>query len=252
MLEIERRFYNFRRKDIWFSDRPFDVDGYHGVTFYSCRDRVDVPGFVRRDFITPVIDLTQDLEAIWKNIDRWSCRKKINKAYNNGIKVKMNERYDEFLEMDAEFRKSKGLPDSYIGIEFMKKHGTLLVAELDGRVICGQLFLEDGGHIRGLIASSARFGEDAHANNVVGYGNRLIVWEAIKYARAKGIKEYDMGGYYVGIEKIGELKGINTYKLSFGPKLVTKYNYEKNYSRLFDIARQVYDYGAAMIYSRSC
>ncbi|HEY3422382.1 MAG TPA: GNAT family N-acetyltransferase [Methanocellaceae archaeon] len=252
MLEIERRFYSFKRKDIWFSERPYDVDGYQGVVFYSCRDQVDVPGFTRRDFITPVIDLTPGLEKVWKNIDRWSCRKKINKAYNYGIEVKFNENYEEFHRIDVEFRKSKGLQDSRMDVEFMKKYGTLLTAELGGRVISGQLFLEDKDHIRGLIAGSMRFGPDAHENNLVGYGNRLIVWEAIKYAVAKGIKEYDMGGFYTGTEKIDELKGVNVYKMSFGPSLVTKYNYVKEYSPIFGIAKRIYDYSAALLYTRSC
>lgn len=249
MLEIDRDFYHFRHRDIWFSSRPFDVDGCQGVTFYACEEKVDAPGFTRTDFTTPVIDLTESIEQIRKNIEQ-SCRKKINKAYNNGIQVRVNEGYEEFCAIDAGFRKHKNLPASYISIEYMKKYGTLMVAELDGRVVSGQLFLEDRDHIRGLIASSLRFGEDGHANNVIGYGNRLIVWEAIRYAKAKGIREYDMGGYYTGTGKLRELEGINRYKLGFGPRLVTRYNYHKYYSRIFGVARRLYDYGSAVIYSR--
>jgi hypothetical protein len=252
MLEIERRFLNFKRNDIWFSDRPFDVEGYDSVVFYACKDKVDMPGFTRKDFVTPVIDLTQDEEKIWKNIDRWACRKKINKAYNNGIVVKINERYEEFHRMDVEFRKTKGLPDSHIDIDYIKKYGTLFIAMLDGDIICGEVFLEDKGHIRGLIACSRHFTDDPHKNNLVGHGNRLIIWESIKYAKAKGITEYDMGGYYVGSDKVQELEGVNSFKMGFGPKLVTKYNYERRYSRTFDIARRIYDLSAARIYSRSC
>jgi hypothetical protein len=252
MLEIDREFFNFKRKDVWFSDRPFDVDGYQGVAFYSCNDKVDVPGFTRKDFVTPVIDLTLDEESLWKNIDRFSCRKKINKAYNNGIELKINECYGEFREIDRAFRKNKGLPSSHIDTDYMKRYGTLFVAKLDGEVICGEVFLEDKDHIRGLIAASRRFTDDAHRNNIVGYGNRMIIWESIKYARAKGIKEYDMGGYYTGKDKARELEGVNRYKMSYGPRLVTKYNYEKNYSLVFDAARRVYALSAARIYRRSC
>lgn len=252
MLEIDRRFYNFKRRDVWFSDRPFDVAGCQAVSFYGCRDLVDMPGFTRRVFVTPVIDLTQSQETIWKNIDRWSCRKKINKAYNNGLKVKINENYEEFHAIDMNFRKNKGLPNSHIDLEYMEKYGTLMVVERDGEILAGQLFLEDKDHIRGLISGSKRFGPDAHENNLVGYGNRLIVWEMIKYAREKGIGEYDMGGYYTGSDKIDELKGVNTYKMSFGPRLVTKYDYEKIYSRTFDLAKRIYDYGVARLYTRAC
>lgn len=252
MLEIERELLNFKRKDVWFSDSPFDVEGYQGVAFYACKNKVDVPGFARKDFVTPVIDLTLDEERIWKNIDRMTCRKKINKAYNNDIEFKINECYEEFHEIDVDFRKNKGLPDSHIDIDYMKKYGTLFVAKLDGKVICGEVFLEDKDHIRRLITASRRFTDDQHRNNIVGYGNRLIIWESIRYARAKGIKEYDMGGYYTGTDKARELEGVNRFKMSFGPQLVTKYNYEKNYSSVFDTARRIYGFSAAHIYKRSC
>jgi hypothetical protein len=252
VLEIERDFFGFRRKDIWFSDAPFDVEGYQGVAFYSCREKVDLPGFTRKDFVTPIIDLTQDEESIWKNIVHLSCRKKINKAYNNGIKLKVNQCYGEFLEMDAEFRKNKGLPASHIDAGFMKKYGTLFMAFLDGKAICGEFLIEDKDHIRRLLTASRRFTDDHHWNNIVGYGNRMLIWESIRYARAKGIKEYDMGGYYTGADKALELEGINRFKMSFGPTLVTRYNYEKYYSRLLGAARQMYGLCAARIYRRSC
>jgi lipid II:glycine glycyltransferase (peptidoglycan interpeptide bridge formation enzyme) len=252
MLEIERRFFNFNRKDIWFSDSPFDVEGYQSVAFYGCKNKVDMPGFIRKDFVTPVIDLTQDEEKLWENIDHMVRRKKINRAYNNGIEVKVNERYEEFHEIDAEFRRNKGLPASFIDTDYIKKYGTLLVAMLDDKVIGGEVFLEDKDHIRGLISASRRFTDDQHWNNIVGYGNRLIIWESIKYAKAKGIKEYDMGGYYTGTDKALELEGVNRFKMSFGPQLVTKYNYLKNYSRVFDLARRIHGIGVARIYRRSC
>jgi hypothetical protein len=252
MLEIERNFFNFKRRDIWFSDGPFDVEGCQGVAFYGCKDKVDMPGFTRKDFVTPVIDLTMDEERIWKNFDHSTCQRKINKAYNKGIELKINECYEEFREIDLAFRKNKGLPDSHIDIDYIKRYGTLFIGWLDGKVLCGEVFLEDKDHIRGLISASRRFTGDTNQNNIAGYGNRMIIWESIKYARAKGVKEYDMGGYYTGTDKAGELEGVNRFKMGFGPRLVTKYNYEKNYSFVFDVARRVYSLSAARVYRRSC
>lgn len=248
MLEIDRNFYNFKRKDIWFNDRPFDVEGYHSVAFYSCPNKLDAPGFRRHDFTTLTIDLTQELDRIWKNIDRWSCRKKINKAYNHGVKVRVNEHIEDFYEINKVFRRDKGISASYMDVEFMKKYGTVLVAEVDGSIVCGQLFFADSDHIRGIIAGSRRLGVSAPEANVIGYANRLVIWEAIKLAKEKGIKEYDMGGYYTGREKNKEMEGINAFKAAFGGKLVTKYIYEKDYSRLYSAVKHAYDYGSAIIY----
>jgi hypothetical protein len=122
------------------------------------------------------------------------------------------------------------------------------VALLDGEVAGGHFFLSDGEHLRGLITGSKRLEAGGHRANVIGYANRLIVWEAMKYARAKGIREYDMGGYFTGPAGNGQLERINAYKASFGGSIVPRYHYEKNYSRLFGLAKQAYDAGTGLLY----
>jgi len=244
MIEIERSFFGLKRKDIWFSERPFDVEGYHSVMFYSCRDRVDAPGFARTDFSTIVIDLTQDLDTLWKSIDKWE-RKKINKARNNCVEIHINQFYQEFFDIYRAFRRSKGLVPWSLDIDFMKKYGTLFVARLDGEIVGGHFFLHDSDHLRGLITGSKRLEAEGHQANVIGYANRLMIWEAIRYFHERGIREYDMGGYYTGLAADGQMDRINTVKAGFGGRVVVRYHYEKHYSKLFGIARQTYALGLA-------
>jgi hypothetical protein len=246
MLAIDRRFLAFRRKDFWFCKRPFDVADCDGVIFYSCRDKVDAPGFVRRDFTTIAIDLTQDEDRLWKGIDFWT-RKKINKARNNGVEVSINRHYREFYDIYRAFRRDKGLVPYSLDPEFMKKNGTLFAASLDGEIVGGHFFLSDGEHLRGLITGSKRLETDRHRANVIGYANRLLVWEAMMYARQQGIGEYDMGGYFTGPAKDGQMERINAYKASFGGSVTTRYHYEKSYSRLFSFAQQAYLVGVSRL-----
>ena len=247
MLEIERDFFGLKRKDIWFSARPYDVDGYQSVMFYSCKDKVDAPGFRRKDFSTIVIDLTQDLETLGKSLDKWE-RKKINKARNNGVVIRINQHYEEFFDLYRAFRRSKGLVPWSLDVDFMRKYGTLFVALYEDEVIAGHFFLHDPDHVRGLITGSKRLEAKGCRTNVIGYANRLMIWEAICHFREKGIPEYDMGGYYTGLESDGQMERINSVKAGFGGTVVTRYHYEKHYSKLFGIARQTYDLGLAGLY----
>jgi len=240
MLETERRIYIFKIKDIWWADEPFDVDGCDGVTFHACKSKVDTEGFSREEFTTLVIDPIQDLDTIWKNMDKSSCRYAINRAKRDGVKIKLNHKYKEFYEINHSFRKNKGLPVGFEKLEFMKKYGTLFVAEFDGEIIGAQLYLEDEINIRWLVGASKRLEVSKAKATLIGNANKLIIWQAIKYAKEKGIMEFDMGGYYFGGNKNDPKYTINKFKQSFGGKLTTHYIYRKNYSKIYKVARFLY------------
>jgi lipid II:glycine glycyltransferase (peptidoglycan interpeptide bridge formation enzyme) len=237
-VEIDKKILLLNTKDIWFADYPYDVSGVSRVIFQDCKNKADVSGFCGQEFTTLTIDLAQDLDAIWKNMEPKSCRYFVNRATREGIKIKLNEGYQEFYEMNRLFRKEKKLP-GLTDLAFMKKYGTLFTAELNDEILAGQLYLEDKGTIRWLIGASRRLEGDKEKATLISCGNRLIIWEAIKYASQKGLKEFDFGGYYTGEEKDEEKERINVFKKSFGGKLTTHYIYQKDYSKIFKLARWV-------------
>ena len=85
---------------------------------------------------------------------------------------------------------------------------------------------------------------DKEKAKLIGYANRLIHWEAIKYAKEKGIKEYDLGGIFSDeeVEKDKVKMGIRSFKLSFGGESVTRYQYQKIYSKGFKILYRLYTF----------
>ena len=240
MLEITRKRYIFKTKEIWFSDYPFDVKGYDSVIFRACKNKVDMKGFSREEFTTLIIDLTQELDVIWKNMSKSSCRYSINRAKRDGIKIKLNQNYEEFRELNQSFRESKGLPSGSETVEFMKKYGILFVTEFDGEILGGQLYLDDESNIRWLVGASKRLEVNNEKATLIGNANRLMVWQAIQYAKEKGIKEFDMGGYYTGEAKDEQKERINVFKKSFGGELVTHYIYQKDYSKIYKLAKKIY------------
>ena len=239
-LEINRSRFIFKTKEIWFSQYPYDIRGWHGVIFHGCKDKVDLPGFSCEEFTTLTIDLTQDLDIIWKNFDKKSCQYGIKRAVREGIEIRLNQDFEQFFELNRSFRTNKGLPVGSEKIETMKKYGTLFTALFEREIIGGQLYLADKDNIRWLLGASKRLEVKKEKEVIIGFGNRLMIWEAIKYAKDKGLREFDFGGFYTGKAEDSQKEGINVFKKSFGGKLVTHYTYRKDYSRILSLARWIY------------
>jgi hypothetical protein len=238
MLETDNSKFIFKTKKIWFSEVPFDITGYDGVAFYECTRDVDVRGFSKEEFTTIVIDLTQDLDTIWKKMDRL-CRRSIDHARKDGVIIRMNQGYDTFYTINAEFRKAKGLSEYNVDIGFMKKNGILFLSEYQGNVLGGHFHLSDGENIRFLLNATKRLEETGRMNKIIGNANRLMIWEALCYAKACGMSTFDMGGYYTGKEPDPQKEGINQFKKSFGGHVATHYNYQKDYSLLYHIGKKI-------------
>jgi hypothetical protein len=241
MLEVERRRFGFKLKEIWFAEYPFNVGGCDSVAFHACKQRVDADGFTRQEQTTLTIDLSQDLDAILRNMSKRS-RRGIRDAKRFGVEIVRNQEHEKFRELYLAFRRAMGLSlrDSWGGLDFVKRYGTLFVAELDGQMLVGRVYVEDLTHIRALISGSARLNLEKERQSVIAHANRLITWEAILYAKNKGIKEFDLGGYYFGKEE--QMERVNFFKSGFGGKLTPLYEYRKDYSRLFRFASKVYNF----------
>lgn len=242
MLEIEYIRHGFKTKTIWFSETPFDIRGYDTVVFHGCRKNVDVEGFSKREFTTPIIDLTQDLDTIWKKMSKSSCRYAIRKAESKGVKVVINQRYEDFLDMNRRFRMKKDLPAYNVNIDFMKKYGTLLISMIDGVILGGQFYLKDDMHMRWLLGASNRLESANDLKSLIGDANKMLVWKAIMYAKDTNIEEFDLGGYYTGEKFDAQMEGINFFKKSFGGDVITHYIYEKDYSMTYLLAKKVLRY----------
>jgi lipid II:glycine glycyltransferase (peptidoglycan interpeptide bridge formation enzyme) len=239
MLEIDNSKFIFRTKTIWFSDVPFDVTGYDGVAFHACTKNVNLKGFSKEEFTTLVIDLNQDLDSIWKMMSKSDCRQAINKAVKDGVIIRINQDYEIFHNLNREFRDKKEIGEFNLDIDYMKKNGTLFLAEIDGNVISGQFYLNDERNFRWLLGASRRFEVTGEMKRSVSNAYRLIIWEAIKYAKERGIVNFDMGGYYTGKEPDPQKEGINKFKKTFGGQLVNQYIYQKDYSMLYHIGKKM-------------
>jgi lipid II:glycine glycyltransferase (peptidoglycan interpeptide bridge formation enzyme) len=101
----------------------------------------------------------------------------------------------------------------------------------NGEVLGGNIFAEDQDHILGHTSASKIIDNDKQLNTLKGNATHLITWVAMKYAKEKGIKEFDMGGLFTN--------SLNSFKESFGGKRVTYYAYYKDYDTSYKLAANV-------------
>jgi len=244
MLVVSQKLLIFNTKNIYFCDYPFDIGGCAAAKFIYCKHKVDAKGFSRENKLTAVIHLTQDLDIIWRNINK-STRYQVKRAEREGFKIHLNEYYDEFYQINRGFHQGKGFGLIFDmdtpGVQTMKKYATLFTAEYGGEILGGNLYLEDENHIRLWQSAFNRLKADKNKASLMGRANRLIHWNTITYAREKGIKEFDFGGIWPeGQAAQDQLKyNVNSFKLSFGTEVLPCYTYQKVYSPAYRLAQSL-------------
>ncbi len=250
MIVIDKKILTFNIKEAHYSDAPYDIKNCDYLKFHYCKNKVDAEGFTCKKELTSIIDLTQELDTIWQNMDKKSVRYRIKRAQREGIRIRINEGYEQFFQIYKSFIKKKGIKSLFdvfgvgsTSLETMKEYGTLFVAEYNGEILTGTIYLEDSSNMKAWIGASKRLEADKVKASMISNADRLIDWKAIKYAKEKGIKEFDLGGLWSKeeAEKDEKKKGINTYKLSYGGKIVTCYYYEKIYSNIYNLVYYLYN-----------
>jgi len=240
MLEIGIDAGPFTVRQIWFADRVAESMDYDCVHYVACPAPLRLPGFYEQHSSTLTIDLGQGLETIWNNMDRKSCRHDITRAVQEGIKTQMNVGHDEFFEMWSEFARLRGVGSNYLSVSMMRKYGLLLTAVYNGEILAGNFYLTDGHVIRAHTIASNRLASDKAKARLTSLASRLLIWQAIKYAKESKMLEFDFGGYYTGGDRRDPRYGINFFKNSFGGKLSHQYEYKKYNSILYRMAELGY------------
>jgi len=242
MIIITKREAIFKIKQIWFSDSIFDVKDCDVVIFLNCKKKFEVKGFRCQESLTSIIDLSLSLDEIWRRMDKKSCRYAIKRAEREGVIIKINEGFEKFYKIYEAFCKLKGLKHLLEKKEILQLYGTLFTAEINGEILVGHVYLEDpeAKIMRYWKAASIRPWVDKNKASLIGNVSHLIHWEAIKYAKSKGFKEFDMGGLFGTKESGGYGSSIDAFKESFGGEKVVRYSYEKVYNKLYSVARIAY------------
>ncbi|MDQ7032930.1 MAG: peptidoglycan bridge formation glycyltransferase FemA/FemB family protein [Desulfonauticus sp.] len=240
MIEVTTKKFIFKKKNIWFSDSPFDVRGCDAVFFFACKNKVSLDGFIRTEDHTFIIDLTQDIDSIWKGISK-RVRTYIKRAKKLEVEIKINHGHEEFKRLFFNFATQKGFKPPTEPFDIMKNHGTLFSAYYNGKLIAGTLTIDDTNIMREYIRASKRLEitDDNKMKEIMNVSSKLMVWEAIVYAKEQGKQIYDFGGYYPTEDKNDPRYTIKIFKQRFGGKPVVYYKYTKYYSVLYRLIKNL-------------
>lgn len=244
MLVVDKKIFNFNIKEVYLSDYPFDIAGCDVLKFLFCKNKAEIDGFTHKKKFTSIIDLTQSLDTIWQNMGK-HCRKYINYAQQDDIEFFINKHYRDFYKIDKSLTKSMGRDfKARIDIpkfDIMKKYGTLFTIKHNNNILVGHLYLEDENNIFLWHSASKRLKFKKEAE-LISRAGRLLIWEAIKYGKQKGLGVFDFGGIWPEeeAEKNKSKEGINFFKLQFGGEKVTRHLYYKFYSNTYKLAYNLY------------
>jgi len=218
----------FKKYWFWFKD-PEDVSFCDMVNFFSYH-KVDKEGFKRKNANTTIINLKQDLNDIWMNMRKKFVRKQILRGEKNGIVVKQDSNFKDFKKIYLDFRKKNNLAkDAY---SIFVNNGLLFSAYYNNKMIAGGVFIKKKPYIRAWVLASLRALEkDGKTREIIGWANRMLIWEAIKYAKNENYEMFDLGGISPHSSKKTEIS-LMEFKESFGGVREKCYYYHKVYSPL--------------------
>ena len=171
------------------------------------------------------VDLTLDEDRLWRESFTHACRKNINRARREGVRVveaRSAAEVDEFhriyeITMDRQgalerYYFSSGYFRSFL--EHLHDNSRILLAEHDGKVIAGTLYLYDDADVYSYLGGADHAFQHLRPTNA-------IVYEMIRWARRQGKQRLVLGGGY------GPGDGILRFKASFSPLRASFYVYKR-------------------------
>ena len=174
-----------------------------GINFYKdlnvnhleIRDYVIFDGFQRQNtFSTYILELSSNIEEVWKKLDKGSVRWAIKKSQKSGVSVnttKNMEELKEFYELNCMTKKEIGVPCH--PWEFFKNLFTLFEEYISLYVArCGDEII--GGGVMVYFKDMVSYGYSAaNPAYLKKHPYNAFIWKCIEEACVEGYKYYDFG-----------------------------------------------------------
>lgn len=180
---------------------------------------------------TYVINLHEDIETIWKKLNK-KARNQIRQAKRNNVEISITNSEKGFynwwdIYKGTVKRKDFVMESIHLYKELFEnnKFSRLFVAKMDSKIISGNfILLSDSGITWALGGSNKKYMKYRP--------NHLLQWEIIEWAKEQGYSYYDMGGALpprydangMPIDE-GRGEGPSAFKRKFGGEYKELYKY---------------------------
>jgi len=233
MVLIKRKKYGVTYYQKWFYDEIDLADAFRIVAYRQLSKRVSLQPFAMEISYSIVIDLSRTIDEIFAQFAK-QTRHQIKKAEQEGVKVTFDVQDKEFIDFFNKFAALRNLPIMTTSKLESFKNNKIIVASYVDTVPCAMRLYICDGKIARSICSATRT-DNKIPTSILGWSNKLMRFETIKYLKEHGYETYDLGGYAKDTQD-PKLRGINVFKESFGGTIVEQYNY---YSPLYKLAMKL-------------
>ncbi len=226
---IRYKTFIFTLSEIWFKSKSYDLCKVFQLCSikYSLK-MVDLPLFYKREVkYTLIHDLSVSEDALFQSFSR-DTRNQIIRAKNTNVNWKINQvdldEFVSFYNMMAEKKQIQKMTKKRI-LKYNLDNLTIISAYIGDELIIIHVYIHDEDIARALYSVSKIYQTgDKEKRKLIGFINKLLHWESMKYFKSLNYKIYDFGGY--GNDKSNKsLAGVDRFKKSFNGKIVEVYNY---------------------------
>ena len=153
------------------------------------------PRYVRQVGEVIYIDLTES--EIWNGYDK-GCKSSIKKAQRSGVIISTTQRLEDIEAVHDLYTQTMQRNEAaesymfsfsffYTAMNLLRNHIEMFTAEYEGKIIAGALILHYGDFVHYFLGGSDAIYLSLCSNN-------LILDTAIKWAKEKGYKIFNLGG----------------------------------------------------------
>jgi len=215
-VQTRRRIGPLTVATYWYDEAAFAQSPTALSVLYTQQERIATAAPVRIAATTYVLDLTKTEDELLRAFDKKSAQYAIRRATRDGVTVALAAGDDDrraFHAFYAEFARSKQIPE--IALADLGQCDLLLARDGEGSLLGGSAFVRSADR----TVYRYKYGATTHRLNA----NDLLIWEAIRHAKAAGFTVFDFGGAILPSAGLSGYEGHHHFKKKFGGEVASYY-----------------------------